>query len=523
MKKLPIGIQTLSKIIEGDFVYVDKTEIAYNLIQKAGYYFLSRPRRFGKSLFLDTLKDIFEGKKELFKGLYIYDKWDWEVKYPVLRISLGSGVIKTIENLQHHLRGILADVEEDLLIECKKTVNVKDCFKYLIKASFKKYNQKVVILIDEYDKPILDNITDEVTPVSTGTNRDVALEMRDAMKDFYGVIKDNDTYIQFVFITGVSKFSKMNLFSGLNNLNDITLDEKYATICGYTHNDLLTVFEEHLRGVDMEKVKKWYNGYNYLGDKVYNPFDILLFIDKNFEFSNYWWETGNPSFLIDMLKTQNYYIPELENFVANKEILNTFDIDKIELVALLWQTGYLTITEKTSTPFGIKYRLNTPNREVQTSLNSLFINYLTKQVTEKLKFQEKLYNMLDKPDLDGFKDALFSLFASIPYSNFTNSKLPEYEGYYASVVYAYLASIGLDIIPEDITNLGRMDLSVKLEGKVFIFEFKLTEKATGNALKQIKERRYWEKFQEEAEHIYLIGIEFSREDRNIIGFEWEKI
>ena len=511
MKNLPIGIQTLSKIIEGDFVYVDKTEIAYNLIQKAGYYFLSRPRRFGKSLFLDTLKDIFEGRKELFKGLYIYDKWDWEVKYPVLRISLGSGVIKNREKLNRRLNSTLEDAEKSVGINCQSS-DPEGCFKELIQKASEKYNQKVVILIDEYDKPILDNIT----------NSEVALEMRDAMKDFYGVIKDNDAYIRFVFITGVSKFSKMNLFSGLNNLNDITLDEKYATICGYTHNDLLTVFEEHLRGVDMEKVKKWYNGYNYLGDKVYNPFDILLFIDKGFEFSNYWWETGNPSFLIDMLKTRNYYIPELENFVASKEVLNTFDVDSIELVALLWQTGYLTISGKTSTPFGVKYWLNTPNKEVQTSLNSLFINYLTQQVTEKLKFQDRLFSMLDKPDLDGFKDALYSLFASIPYSNFTNSKLPEYEGYYASVVYAYLASIGLDLTPEDITNLGRMDLSAQLEGKVFIFEFKLSEKATGNALQQIKERRYWEKYQD-ADNIYLIGIEFSREKRNIIGYEWEKI
>ncbi len=511
MKELPIGIQTLSKIIEGNFVYVDKTEIAYNLVRKAGYYFLSRPRRFGKSLFLDTLKEIFEGRKELFRGLYIYDKWDWEVKYPVLRISMGSGVIRTIEKLNKRLNSTLSDAGESVGIACQSSDPI-DCFKELIQKASKKYNQKVVILIDEYDKPILDNIT----------NKDVASQMRDAMKDFYGLIKDNDAYIQFVFITGVSKFSKMNLFSGLNNLEDITLHPDYGNICGYTHNDLLTVFKEHLQGADMKKVRQWYNGYNYFGDKVYNPFDILLFISNRFEFSNYWWETGNPSFLIDMLKTRNYYIPELENFVASKEILNTFDVEYIELVALLWQTGYLTITGKASTPFGVKYMLNTPNKEVQTSLNNLFINYLTEQVTEKLKFQEKLYDMLSKPDLDGFKDALFSLFASIPYSNFTNNKLPEYEGYYASVVYAYLASTGLDLIPEDITNLGRMDLTVRLEGKVFIFEFKLTEESTGSALKQIKEKRYWEKYQD-AESIYLVGIEFSREKRNVVGYEWEEV
>ncbi len=511
MKKLPIGIQTFSEIITEGYAYVDKTEIAFNLINKGKYYFLSRPRRFGKSLFLDTLKEIFEGNKELFKGLYIYDKWDWEVKYPVLKISMGSGVIRTIEKLNKRLNSTLKGAQKKVGINCEST-DPEECFKELIQKASEKYNQKVVILIDEYDKPILDNITD----------KEVAREMRDVMKDFYGVIKDNDAYIRFVFITGVSKFSKMNLFSGLNNLEDITLNRHYGNICGYTHNDLLTVFEEHLKGADMQEVKQWYNGYNYFGDKVYNPFDILLFISNDFEFSNYWWETGNPSFLIDMLKTQNYYIPELENFVASKEVLNTFDVERIELVALLWQSGYLTITEKIEDIFGIEYKLGIPNKEISISLNNLFINYLTNQTTEKLKHQKSLLKMLRSADLDGFRDALYSLFASIPYNNFTNNKLYEYEGYYASVVYTYLAGIGLDIIPEDITNIGRMDLSVKLEDKIFIFEFKLTEKVTGNALKQIKEKRYWEKYQDYKD-IYLIGIEFSREQRNIIGYEWDKV
>ena len=510
MKKLPIGIQTFSEIINEGYVYVDKTDIAFNLISKGKYYFLSRPRRFGKSLFLDTLKEIFEGNKELFNGYYIYDKWDWEVKYPVIKLSFGSDVVDNIEDLNKKLLSILKDVKKDIGVSSDAN-DPNIYFRELIRKTYEKYNQRVVILIDEFDKPILDNIT----------NTDISCEMRDMM-DFYSIIKDNDAYIQFVFITGVSKFSKMNLFSGLNNLEDITLHPDYGNICGYAHNDLLSVFNEHLQGADMDKVKQWYNGYNYFGDKVYNPFDILLFISNKFDFRNYWWETGNPSFLIDMLKTQNYYIPELENFTANEEILNTFDVERIELVALLWQTGYLTITEEIPTGFSIKYKLKTPNKEVQTSLNNLFINYLTGQVTEKLKHQDKLYNMLDKPDLDGFKDALYSLFASIPYTNFTNSNLHKYEGYYGSVVYAYLASIGVDIIPEDITNLGRMDLSVKLEGKVFIFEFKLTEKATGNALKQIKEKRYWEKYQD-FDNIYLVGIEFSREKRNIIGYEWEKV
>jgi len=511
MKKLPIGIQTFRDIILEDFVYVDKTEIAYKIITKGRYYFLSRPRRFGKSLFLDTLKEIFEGNnKALFKGLYIYDKWDWDDKYPVLRVSLGAGVNKTVEGLERNLRWILRRAEADLGIACNKELLAKECFEQLILAAYEKYNKKVVILIDEYDKPILDNITDS----------EVARLMRDEMKNFYAVIKDADAYIRFVFITGVSKFSKMNLFSGLNNLEDITLDENYATICGYTHQDLLTVFKKHLQGADMDKTKLWYNGYNYLGEKVYNPFDILLFISKNFDYRNYWWSTGNPTFLIDMLRKGNYFIPNLENYTASEEILDTFDVDHIELIALLWQTGYLTIKEKIETNFGVKYKLIPPNKEIQTSLNSLFITYLTSQISDKLRYQQGIFDMLEAGDLDGFRDALHALFAAIPYSNFTNNKLPEYEGYYASVIYAYLASLGMTVIPEDITNLGRIDFTMIHEDKVFIFEFKLAEKATQNALKQIKEKRYYEKYQN-YDNIYLIGIEFSSKERNIVGYEWE--
>ncbi len=511
MKKLPIGIQTFSKIIEGELAYVDKTPIALQLIENGEFYFLSRPRRFGKSLFLDTLKEIFEGNKALFKGLYIYDRWDWNVKYPVLKVSLGSGSIKKPEILSKRLRSSLKDVEEYWDVQCNSTDDPVEYFKDLIKKLHQKYGQKVVVLIDEYDKPILDNITDS----------EVARVMRDTMKDFYGVIKDNDAYIRFVFITGVSKFSKMNLFSGLNNLEDITLHPDYGDICGYTHQDLLTVFKEHLVGADMEKVREWYNGYYYFGPKVYNPYDVLLFISQKFMYKNYWWNTGNPSFLIEMLKTGEYFIPELEHFVANEEILNTFDVDRIELVALLWQTGYLTIEEQIEDYLGIQYRLTVPNKEIRISLNNLFINYLTGQTTEKLKKQRQLFNMLRTADITGFHNALVSLFA-IPYTNFTNNQLAEYEGYYASVVYAYLASLGLHIIPEDISNLGRMDLSILLDGKVFILEFKLSEKASGRALEQIKEKRYYEKFMDQDE-VYLIGIEFSREKRNIIGYEWERM
>jgi len=300
MKKLPIGIQTFHEIRdkEKNYIYIDKTNLAHQLIDKGKYYFLSRPRRFGKSLFLDTLKDIFEGKKELFEGLYIYDKWDWEITYPVIKISFGAGVVKSLDDVDDTIQELIEINEKRLGLECSNNTKHKKCLGELIRTAYEKYNQKVVILVDEYDKPILDNVT----------NKELSKEIRDRLKNIYSVIKDSDQYVKFAFLTGVSKFSRVSLFSGLNNLEDISLDKKYATICGYTHEDVKSHFAERLDGVDLVELKKWYNGYNFLGVGVYNPFDILLFFSKDKIYSNYWFETGNPSFLIEILKQKNCQI-----------------------------------------------------------------------------------------------------------------------------------------------------------------------------------------------------------------------
>ena len=326
MKNLPIGISTLKTIIIENMVYVDKTQIAHKLIESTGRYFLSRPRRFGKSLFLDTLKEIFEGNKELFKGLYIYDHWNWEKKYPVIKIDFASGGGKNSEEFNVRIKYILQSNAEHLKLDIKFDTDIQGVLANLIKAALAKYNSKVVILIDEYDKPMLDNIE----------NPDVLIEMRDLLKNLYSVIKDQDANLQFVFLTGVSKFSKVNIFSGINNLNDITLDENCATICGYTQNDLETDFAEHLQGVDWDKLKLWYNGYNFLGEKVYNPFDILLFVDKNKEYRNYWFETGSPSFLIKLFQKNKYFLPDLNDIEVGEEILNSYDIDKLSIATLLF-------------------------------------------------------------------------------------------------------------------------------------------------------------------------------------------
>lgn len=513
MKKLPIGIQTFIKLRDSskNYVYVDKTADILRLVEGSGYYFLSRPRRFGKSVMLSTLYELFSGNRELFSGLYIEDKWDWQTSYPVIKISFGSGLYGTEIDFQRQLTRIMADNQERLGVECNNDpTDYVTCLHDLIKKSFQKYQQQVVILIDEYDKPILDHITD----------REKARCNRDKLKGFYSIIKDLDEYIRFVMITGVSKFAKMNLFSGLNNLEDITIDARYGTICGYTHQEVTDSFVEYLPGVDMAKLQQWYNGYNYFADPLYNPFDILLFFAKNKEYRPYWWGTGNPSFLIDLLREQRHYLPELENCLVDDILLDTFDVDHINLVALLWQTGYLTFAAKEEKFGYMSYRMKVPNQEIQTSLNALFIDYLTNQRDEKIVFRSDLYDALLAGELEQFKQALQTLFAAIPYTNYANKIIEKYEGYYVSVVFAYLSSLGLPLIAEDTTSKGRIDLTIITAGKVYILEFKVDQ--PGKGLAQIKARGYHEKYINTKDDIYLIGISFDSVKRNITEFEWER-
>ncbi|MGD9733899.1 MAG: ATP-binding protein [Desulfamplus sp.] len=521
MKKLPLGIQSFEKLKKDDCVYIDKTEIAFNLVNQGTYYFLSRPRRFGKSLFLDTLKCLFEGRQELFEGLYIYDKWDWNIKYPVIKISFGAGIAKDKEKLTQSISLNLLDSERENKVTAYDKSNYSSYFKTLITACYDKYKTPVVILIDEYDKPILDNITDEAN----------AIEMRNGLRDLYSVIKDSDKYIRFAFLTGVSKFSKMNLFSGLNNLTDITVDDRYSVICGYTQKDVESAFKDYLQGVDIEELKKWYNGYTF-GDltneaeqvkSVYNPYDILLFFDKGRQFKSYWFETGTPTFLIDMIREKQYHLPDLENIEVSEQVLNTFDVGNIPIESLMFQTGYLTI-KKIEQIFGnIIYTLSYPNFEVKKAFNGYIVGYLTEY---RFHHTNLLYKCLIQDDFMGLKSQIERLLSAIPYS--THGNLYNYEGFYVSVVYAFLASLGIDLIAEDITNRGRADLTLKFpeNSKVYIFEFKVTEDDKSNSkkpLEQIREKRYFEKYAGVIQKIFLIGIEFSKVQRNIVGFEWEEV
>ena len=506
MKKLPIGIHTFSKIMEGDYLYIDKTKEAYEILCSYQYVFLSRPRRFGKSLFLTTLQAIFEGKKELFKGLYIYDKYDF-APYPVIKIVF-SGVMSTKESLNDVINRNLRNNEEDLQCEWNEQLSPTERFAALIKNASKKYNKPVVILIDEYDKPILDNITDPAM-------RNYA---RDTLKGLYEHIKYNDEYVKFAFLTGVSKFSKMSSFSGLNNIVDISLYPQYGNICGYTQTDLETSFQPYLLGVDMEKVKRWYDGYNFLKDNVYNPFDILNFCATGHSYKNYWFESGSPSFLIKLIKEKNYYVPQLENIIIDEEQLGAFDIEKINFEVLLYQAGYLTICEEKRMEDIAFYSLKIPNLEVKSSFNKVIVSMLTDADTIGSTLSRTMLMALYNADKDGVKDALYTLFASLPYQNYVNNNISIYEGFYASVVYAFLASLGAPLIGEDTTNRGRIDLTLNMEHKIYIVEFKV---GSGDALQQIKEKKYYEKYRNMNKDIYLVGINFDEQERNISGFTWE--
>jgi len=508
LKKLPIGISTLRTILEEDYLYVDKTDIAQELIENGQYYFLSRPRRFGKSLFLDTLRTIFDGDKEVFKGLSIYENGYKFEKHPVIRISFNDGDFSSKEAFAQTIYQILDKNQRDLDISCPKEFLGHGCFKRLIEEAYNKYNKKVVILVDEYDKPILDNID----------NKEEARKRRDELKNFYSVIKGADEYLKLVFITGVSKFSKVSLFSGLNNLDDITLTPKYATICGYTQNDIETLFAKHLEDQDFQKIKEWYNGYKFLGEGVYNPFDILLFISNDFAFRSYWFSTATPTFLLKLIEKNNYFLPNLENIVKDEMMLNSFDVDYIELETLMWQTGYLTISEQFYLFDEVRYRLTIPNQEVKISIMSSIAAFMTKINTVEIKDNIKI--ALFEQNLDKLEIGIKALFASIPYNLFTKNKMYKYEGYYVSVFYAYIKALGFDIVGEDCTNKGRIDLTVKMLNAIYVIEFKM---GNTDALKQIKENKYAEKYLDEGKDIYLVGINFDDNEKNISKLEWEKI
>jgi Protein of unknown function (DUF1703)./Predicted AAA-ATPase. len=344
------------------------------------------------------------------------------------------------------------------------------------------------------------------------------------LRNLYSVIKGQDASIEFAFLTGVSKFSKVSIFSGLNNLNDITIDAAYSAICGYTEADLDTVFAPELEGLDRDAIRRWYNGYHWLGETVYNPFDLLLLFDKR-DFRAYWFETGTPTFLIDLLRSRQTFTPQLDALYASDQLLNAFDVEHIGTEALLWQTGYLTIQSVRRIGARADYRLGYPNQEVESAFNEALLLALTPNPSTTSAHISRLYDLLQTLDWSALRIHFESLFASIPADWYRANPVLHYEGYWASVFYSHLASLGLDLTPEDVTHQGRIDLTLKLPQAIVIIEFKRIEgdAPTGEALAQLRARGYADPYRADGRPIWLLGVEFSSSKRNLVGWEIEPL
>ena len=510
-RKLPIGIQTFRDIREGGYYYVDKTAYVRRLVDEGKYYFLSRPRRFGKSLLVDTLKELFEGNEPLFRGLEIHGHRDWSVCRPVVRLTFGGGHFSKPGGLHDSLMIQLDQLEEDEGIESRyHTAPAR--FHHLIRTLHRRRGRGVAVLVDEYDKPILDALG---TP-------EIARSNRNELRDLYATIKACDEHLRFAFLTGVSKFSKVSLFSGLNNLEDITMDPRYSAICGYTEADLDEVFTPELAGLDREAVREWYNGYNWLGDhNVYNPFDALLLFRRR-RFGAWWFETGTPSFLVETLARRRIVSVDLEGMSGTDALLSSFDVEAIEPEALLFQTGYLTIIGEDDVGGLPLYRLGYPNREVRQSLNEHLLRAMTPHESRRLNASVRLHELLAMNDFEGLETLFRALLSSIPYEWHTRNEIARYEGYYASVFYSHFAAAGLDVTVEDSTSHGRVDMAVRFRGNVYLFEFKVVEATPeGAAMEQMRERAYADKYRHLGQPVYLVAVEFSRKSRNLASFTVE--
>ena len=510
-RKLPIGIQTFRKIREGGCYYVDKTPWIRRLVDGGEHYFLSRPRRFGKSLLLDTIKELFEGSEDLFRGLAIHDQWDWDLRFPVVRISFGKGPFGKPGLTAKGTMNQLDAIEREAGVEPRYDT-APDRFGHLLETLHERTGQRVVVLVDEYDKPILD-VLDKPK---------VAKANRNFLRDLYSTIKDCDAHVKFTLLTGVSKFSKVGIFSGLNNLKDITLDPRYSAVCGYTEADLDTVFAPELPGLDREDIRRWYNGYSWRGDeKVYNPFDVLLLFDTR-EFKAHWFETGSPTFLVETLMRRSVSPMDLDRMTGNEALLSAFDVDEMAMEALLFQTGYLTIVNSEDRNGRTRYRLGYPNQEVRESLNEHLLMALLPETSRQLADDGPLRELLAANDFAGLEAFFRAVFAGIPYHWHMKNEIRQYEGYYASVVYSCFAAQGFDLVPEDSSSAGRADMTVRFDRNLYLFEFKTVDnEPTGEAMAQLKARGYADKYRSQGHPVHLIGVEFSRQHRNLAAFHVE--
>jgi hypothetical protein len=507
MKNLPLGTQSFSVLRSTDCLYVDKTAYIHRMTGSGRIYFLSRPRRFGKSLLVSTLDALFKGQKELFEGLYIYDKWDWTQQYPVIRIDFGGLSHRTTEALINSLSDLVKITASKNGIVLEST-ELPDRFRELIEQLHSSTGQPVVVLVDEYDKPITDHLS----------NPEVMQTNRETLHDFYQVLKAADEHIRFIFLTGVSKFSGVSVFSALNNPDDITLDDRYASICGYTQEELESNFTEYIaaaaqklsmsRETLLDEIRTWYDGYSWDGETpVYNPYSTMSFFKKE-RFTDYWFRTGTPTFLMELLKSRNQLQPVLEPIEADESAFDSYDSANIGEMPLLFQTGYLTIKQRVFNNGMAKYTLDLPNSEVRNAfmkhLLSAYCNYPVEQIEPVIfNIQQQVRN----GDTAGLEQNLRMLFAHIPYELHVKK-----EAYYHSMFLLLLKMLGFDIQGQIMTNIGRIDAVWQQPGLTVVAEIKYhAEKSTDSlldeAMAQIHDRRYYEMYLDRK--VMLMGVAFT--------------
>jgi Predicted AAA-ATPase/PD-(D/E)XK nuclease superfamily len=508
IQKYPVGIQDFNKLRSQNYVYVDKTSFVWQMADWGGYYFLSRPRRFGKSLLVSTLDYLFQGKKDIFEGLYIYDKWDWSKTNPVIKISF-SNIGHKDKGLKDAINDALSAIAEKNGITLKEKYN-SGKFRELIEALDTKLG-KVVVLIDEYDKPIIDYL---------GIDTPQAIENREILKAFYSILKDADPHLKMVFITGVSKFARVSVFSDLNNLQDLTIDNRFGAVCGITQQELETNFVEEINLFGYKRIKSWYNGYTWdLRSSIYNPFSLVNFFTKS-QFKNYWFESATPTFLINLAKEQELY--NFENIKVSPLQLGAYDLDKIQLVPLMFQTGYLTI--KAFNEEADIYTLDYPNREVRQSyMEVLLNNYVQNELQTGKVLAYNLHQILENNELEKLQSFLNSIFKSIPYEIWQK----ENEHFYHAIIHLTFRLLGIYVESQVQTSDGRIDALVQTENYVYAFEFKLNDSAE-KALQQIKDKNYLQPYfhqgkRNAARKCIGIGINFSVEQKKVQEIIWEEI
>ena len=519
MANYPIGIQTFDKIREGGYLYVDKTKYIYEVTHPGQYVFLSRPRRFGKSLLTSTFDAYFSGRKDLFKGLAI-EKLEKEWKqYPVLHFDLSDIKKGTVEDFEDSVNSSLASMEETYGV-VKTADNLATRFKELVERIYKRTGKQVVVLIDEYDAPLLTVLHDP----------ERLEKMRTALQSFYSPIKKLDPYLRFVFITGITKFSQLSIFSQLNNLKNISMKPQYAAICGITQKELEDNFQEGIRALGEEnemtseqvlaKLARTYDGYHFAHKSpgVYNPFSLLSAMD-NCDFDNYWFSTGTPTFLVNMLKHFHADITKIDGSEAFATDFDQPTENMQSILPLFYQSGYITI--KSYDPIIDRYTLGYPNEEVKVGLMRILVPYYVHTNTlEAGNTVVQMYLALRKDDMDGCLKAMQEFLTTIPYQENTLKDAPTTEGHFTAMLYVMFSLLNVYVESQVRNAKGRLDILIKTDTSIYVMELKMNGDLD-KALRQIDEKDYTIPYQSDGRKVVKVAINFSTEDRTLKAWKIE--